>query len=92
MLGMATVPMVAAVAMEEPEVAAKTALAAMLVCISRPGRRENHGVSASKSRPDTPERCMSSPIMMNIGAAIRMKSAEEFHASSPAAPVIGKKA
>lgn len=63
-----------------------------MVCISRPGSRANHGVSASNSRPDTPDRCISSPIMMNIGAATRMKSSDEFHASSPAAPVIGKKA
>ena len=39
-----------------------------------------------------PDRCISSPIMMNMGAAIRMKSFDEFQASSPIAPVIGKKA
>jgi hypothetical protein len=41
MLGIATVPIVAAVATDEPEVAAKIALAAMLVWISRPGTRAN---------------------------------------------------
>ena len=92
MLGIATVPMVAAVATEEPDVAAKIALAAMFVWISRPGMRANQGVSAENSRSLRPERCISSPIMMNIGAAIRMKSFEEFHASSPSAPTIGKKA
>ena len=92
MLGMATVPMVAAVATDEPEVAAKIALAAMLVWMSLPGMRANHGVSAENRRSLMPDRCISSPIMMNMGAAIRMKSFDEFQASSPIAPVMGKKA
>ena len=92
MLGIATVPMVAAVATDDPEVAAKMALAAMLVWIRRPGIRANHGASALNRRSLMPERCISSPIMMNIGAAIRMKSFDVFQASSPSAPVSGKKA
>ena len=91
MLGIATVLMVAAVASEEPEVAAKTALEAMLVWINCPGTRANQGARAVNSRSETPERCISSPIMMNIGAAISTKSLEWLHASSPAAPVMGKK-
>ena len=92
MLGIATVPMVAAVATDEPEVAAKMALAAMLVWIRRPGIRANHGASAVNSRSLMPERCINSPIMMNMGAAIRMKSFDVFQASSPSAPVSGKNA
>ena len=92
MLGIATVPMVAAVATDDPEVAAKMALAAMLVWIRRPGIRANHGARALNSRSLMPERCISSPIMMNMGAAIRMKSFDVFQASSPSAPVSGKKA
>ncbi len=92
MFGIATVPMVAAVATDEPEVAAKIADAAMFVWISRPGTRANHGVSAVNSRSLIPERCINSPIMMNMGAAMRMKSFDEFQAISPSAPVIGKKA
>ena len=92
MFGIATVPMVAAVATDEPEVAAKMALAAMLVWIRRPGTFANHGASAVNSRSLMPERCISSPIMMNMGAAIRMKSFDVFQASSPSAPVSGKNA
>ena len=54
--------------------------------------RANHGASAVNSRSLMPERCISSPIMMNIGAAIRMKSFDVFQASSPSAPVSGKNA
>ena len=72
--------------------AAKTALEAIFVWISCPGTRANQGESAAKSRSDTPERCISSPIMMNIGAAIRMKSLEWLHMTSPEAAVIGMKA
>ena len=92
MFGIATVPIVAALASEDPEVAANTALEAMLVWMSCPGTRANHGASAVNNRSEMPERCINSPIMMNIGAAIRTKSLEWLHASSPAAPVNGTNA
>jgi len=44
--GRATVPMVAAVATDEPEVAANMAHAPMLACISPPGSQESHWAMA----------------------------------------------
>ena len=90
MLGMETVPIVAAVAMLEPEVAANTAQAATLVCISPPGMRPTQRSSASNIDSVTPERSSNSPIRMNIGMATKMKSALELQATSPKPRSSGK--
>ena len=76
---------VAAVAAEEPEVAANIAHAPMLECIRPPGSHENHLAMASYMRSATPERSISSPISMNIGTATTITSLEAPQLVSPIA-------
>ncbi|MDT4850619.1 hypothetical protein FQZ97_847720 [compost metagenome] len=83
MLGIDTVPTVAAVATLEPEVAANSVEAAMLVCMSPPGMWPTHLSSASNNFSARPERSSISPIRMNIGTATRVKSDEVPQAISP---------
>ena len=58
------VPMVAAVATLEPEVAANSVQAATLACISPPGSQTSHLRSASYMSPAMPERKKISPSRM----------------------------
>ena len=83
-------PIVAAVAMLEPEVAANIAEAAMLVCISPPGMCPTQRSSPSYIASVTPERNSNSPIRINIGTATRMKSEVELQATSPRPRTSGK--
>ncbi len=59
--------MVAAVATDEPEVAANSALQPTLVCSSPPGSRPSQAASAPNMRSAMPERSSSSPISTNSG-------------------------
>ena len=71
---MATVPTVAAVAMDDPDVAANSVLAPILECISPPGSQDSQFDSAPYIFSAIPARSRISPIMMNSGIATRMKS------------------
>jgi hypothetical protein len=68
--GKATVPTVAAVATEEPEVAANRAQVPILVCSKPPGRRPSQTDSASNMRSAMPPRSSNSPSSMNKGTAV----------------------
>ncbi len=68
--GSATVPIVAAVATDEPDVAANSAQQPMFVCSSPPGRRASHADSATYMRSAMPERSSSSPSSTNSGIAV----------------------
>ncbi len=61
-------PMVAAVAAEEPETAAKIAQPRTLTCSSRPGTRPSQGASPENMSCDRRERSRISPIRMNSGS------------------------
>ena len=71
---MPTVPMVAAVATLEPEVAANRAQAAMLVCSRPPGSQRSHSASAPYMRSATPLRSRISPSRMKSGTATSRNS------------------
>ena len=68
--GSATVPIVAAVATDEPEVAANSAHAPMLVCSRPPGSPPSHAESAVYMRSAMPERSSSSPSSTNSGMQV----------------------
>src|SRR4030095_5116156 len=68
--GSATVPIVAAVATEDPDVAAKSAQAPMLVCSRPPGIPPRHADSAVDIRSAMPERSRSSPSSTNSGTQV----------------------
>ena len=61
--------MVAAVAADEPETAAKMPQPRMLTCIRRPGSRVIQGASPVNMSSDRRERNRISPIQMNMGSA-----------------------
>ena len=86
--GSATVPMVAAVATDEPEVAANSAQHAILVCSSPPGRRDSQAAIAPYMRSAMPLRSSSSPSRMNSGAAVSRLSLRTPH---NIAPVVDRK-
>ena len=65
------VPIVAAVATDEPEVAANSAQLPMLVCSRPPGRRPSQADSAMYMRSAMPERNSSSPKSTNSGIEVR---------------------
>jgi hypothetical protein len=65
--GRAMVPIVAEVAILDPEVAANMAEAMMLVCSSPPGTRDNQPARALYMRSLKPARSSSSPSRMNRG-------------------------
>src|SRR3990167_2028652 len=71
--GQATLPSVAAVAMLDPDTAAKTAEAAAQACASPPGVRPNHLASASNIRVVTPLFSNSALMSTNIGTAVSVK-------------------
>ena len=60
--------MVAAVAADEPDTAAKMPQPRMLTCRSRPGTRPSHGARPENISSDTFERNRISPIQMNSGS------------------------
>ena len=80
--GSATVPTVAAVATDEPDVAAKIAQAPILECIRPPGIQDSHLIMASYMRSATPARSRISPSRMNIGIETSRKSLLDDHAIS----------
>ena len=89
--GMATVPMVAAVAALDPDVAANRAQAPTLECIRPPGSQLTHWVTAEYMRSAMPARSRISPSRMNSGTVRNRKVAVEVHASSPMPRLSGMK-
>ncbi len=79
--------MVAAVATDEPEVAAKIEQDTILACISPPGSHESQPATALYIRLAMPDRRMISPIRMNIGMAISRKFFCCSHVFSPIARI-----
>ena len=71
--GSATVPIAAAVATEEPEIAANSAQPAMLVCSRPPGMTQTSFDRPRYIRKLRPECCMISAIRMNSGIAVSAK-------------------
>ena len=67
-------PMVAVVAAEEPETAAKSAQPSTLTCSRRPGSRAVKGARPENMSEDSRERTRISPIQMNIGSAVRSQT------------------
>ena len=68
--GIDILPTVATVAADDPEMAAKMAQPATLVCSRPPGRRASQGVRPLNSTSDRRERNRISPIQMNMGSAV----------------------
>src|SRR5436190_9225232 len=68
--GNATVPIVAAVATDDPDVAANKAQQPMLVCKRPPGKRPSHAASVTYILSAMPLRSSSSPSKMNNGIAV----------------------
>ncbi|MQM40038.1 hypothetical protein KBTX_04080 [wastewater metagenome] len=60
--------MVAAVAADEPDTAAKMPQPSTLTCSRRPGRRRSHGASPAYMSSDSRERNRISPIHTNSGS------------------------
>ena len=81
--GIDTVPIVAAVATLDPEVAAKSAQAPMLACIVPPGSQDSHSTSAAYIRSATPERTSISPRSTKNGIATSVSEAMLCQATSP---------
>src|SRR4051794_14544185 len=67
-------PMVAVVAVEEPDTAAKMPQASTLVCARRPGRRESHGARPVNIWLASLVRNRISPIRMKSGRAVSAQS------------------
>src|SRR5881398_3301599 len=65
--------MVAQVAADEPETAAKMVQPITLVCSSRPGRRDTHGASPRNMLSLSLVRNRISPIQMNRGRAVSVQ-------------------
>ena len=72
-------PMVAQVAAEEPDTAAKMAQPMTLTCSSRPGSRCTQGASPANMSSDKRVRKRISPIQMNIGSAVRSHEFDAAH-------------
>src|SRR5664279_3776851 len=72
-------PMVAQVAAEEPDTAAKIAQPITLTCNSRPGSFCTHGAKPSNMSSDNLVRYRISPIQMNIGSALRSHEFDAVH-------------
>ena len=85
----ATVPIVAAVATLEPDVAANIAQAAMFECISPPGSHGIHSTSALYIRSAMPERSSTSPSRTKNGIATSRKLFDVAQLISPMASVSG---
>ena len=72
--GSATVPIVAAVATDEPETEAKRPQAPIFVCSNPPGNTLNQSASPSYMRLVMPLRSSNSPNSTNKGIAVSRKS------------------
>ncbi len=66
-------PIVAQVAADEPETAAKIVQPMTFVCRSRPGNLPIQGARPRNMSSDSLERNRISPIQMNIGSAVRVQ-------------------
>ena len=66
--------MVAVVAVDEPDTAAKMPHASTLMCASRPGRRDIHGARPENIRSASRVRNRISPIQMKSGSAVSAQS------------------
>ncbi len=86
---MATVPMVAAVATLDPEVAANIAQAAIFECIRPPGSQGIHSTSALYMRSAMPERSRISPSRTKNGIATSRKLLDVDQLTSPMASASG---
>src|SRR5262245_55741943 len=72
--GIATRVMVAQVAIDEPQMAAKPAQAAIAERASPPRKRPSQALLARNSSRDMPELVASTPIRMKNGTSVRLKS------------------
>src|SRR5699024_23018 len=81
--GTATVPMVAAVATEEPDIAANKPHETILECSKPPGSGDNQYESVRYIRSVTPARTKISPNNTNKGIQVRMKLFKEPHMVLP---------
>ena len=72
-------PIVAAVAAEEPDTAAKIPQPMILTCNNRPGKRFNHGASQRKRSADRRVLNSISPIHINKGSAVSVHEEEAPH-------------
>lgn len=90
MAGSATVPMVAAVATEDPEIAAKIEHAPMLECSRPPGKGASQSDKVRYIRSVTPARTRISPSRMNKGMQVRMKSLSTPHIVLPKDMSVGR--
>ena len=72
-------PMVAAVAADEPEMAAKMPQPTTLVCIRRPGSGSTHGARPRNMSSEMRVRKRISPIQMKSGRAVSAQLALEPH-------------
>ncbi len=70
---MVILPMVAQVAADDPETAAKMVLPRMLVCSSRPGRALTQGARPRNMLSDNLVRKRISPIHTNSGSAVSVQ-------------------
>ena len=69
--------MVAQVAADEPDTAAKMVQPMMLVCSRRPGRRSSQGARPLNMSSESLVRNRISPIQMNSGSAVRVQDEAE---------------
>src|SRR5690625_274415 len=81
--GTATVPIVAAVATDEPEMAANRPHETILECSSPPGSGDSQYDSVRYMRSVTPARTKISPNNTNKGMQVRMKLFREPHIVLP---------
>src|SRR5438477_5555036 len=84
--GMAIMPMVAAVATLEPEIAAKIAHEKMLATASPPGRNETHRATAEYRPLPMPEWRRMPLMKMKSGTAMKEKLEAFDHAMEPTTP------
>src|SRR5258706_7186449 len=82
--------MVAQVAAEEPDTAAKIVQPTMLVCKSRPGIRLIHGASRLNMSSDNLVRNRISPIQTNSGKAVSVQLDDEPHTVTAIASPAGR--
>src|SRR5512134_2289911 len=74
--GSVILPIVAQVAADEPDTAAKIAQPMMLVCSRRPGTRSSHGARPRNMSSDSRVRNRISPIQQNSGSAVSVHDDE----------------
>src|SRR3954470_11138899 len=88
--GKVILPMVAQVAAEEPDTAAKIVQPITLVCSRRPGNRLTHGASPRNMLSLSLVRNRISPIQMNRGRAVRVQLEAEPHTVTAIASPAGR--